>query len=970
MIRREAGAVSIMNANVDMTIDVSQRAWNTRVGGLVGTFATALNTSSLNINGAHVGSEIYMGGSVGGGLVGRVAIHSEPSTFQNIVSIGNSSFSGSLNVIQRLNGANNSRLGGFIGLIDRSATNIGIGVVDSQMLGDINAFGIQSDAGGVIGLISGGNNRHIEISNIDMLGNISAGAGDVGVGGIIGRVQSGATAGTNLHIEAINMRGNVDRTGVQSIRHATGGIIGGIDSGNLDVFGTNRVILNLIDIEVDGRIWSGGAIPSSGNNFPGGGSIGGLVGLFASDGATVVIDNITIKEDTVILANEHGNNAGNSRYSMGGLIGVVLGTNINLTAGNIASHAILTGHTATGAPENFRRFGGTRGGGLFGSIRTADSHISIDDAVVGGELHVRNQFAGGIVGDFGALSGTGATNNILVPGNFIGNVTGTQLPGRTQALRSTLSIQNVTVDIDLFSRTRNNPFQRTFGGVIGAVVAPVGIGAELDNNVINISNVTVNSNMYFAPTMVAPIEQTPINNGRIIGAVVGDRASVNINDVRTSSMAAFTINNALGLTNVQPRNNPDTRHPRQQGVGTTTQFGYSLATFPAGVNTTFVGYNDNRDNIVNIGDHAFGVRLDVNDSASFRATSVASVGRYCFIQRPEDCGCAQCIDFPNTHIVLPTAVSSPTGVPTRPHFRFVGWTTERVPDRIDNAAGNDNAIPSGLTLYRPGDTVHGDWTEQRNLYAVWRAIPYQIIFNNWDPVPSAIPAANHGNTARNVFSVVCDFNLLAPTARTGWNFNGWWTTPSGAGTQITRVWASTVALAPNFRLTRVGDTYQLRVYARYTLPVVTFNYNGATGGNSEASRHIMFGHRHDQSAVLGNRHQVNTVALPTPVRDGYIFAGWWTQQGTAGQDNWGTRVFDDTLVTNYQNHNLYARWVAWRVYRIVSVGAGLFEVQKVDSIAGQHIILRVTPAGGVTFQQAFDAIHAHSGQNEVTIIFG
>jgi len=47
--------------------------------------------------------------------------------------------------------------------------------------------------------------------------------------------------------------------------------------------------------------------------------------------------------------------------------------------------------------------------------------------------------------------------------------------------------------------------------------------------------------------------------------------------------------------------------------------------------------------------------------------------------------------------------------------------------------------------------------------------------------------------------------------------------------------------------------------------------------------------------------------LSTPTRAGFRFAGWWTQNGTTN-NNWGSEVTTNTVVTNANNHTLFARW--------------------------------------------------------------
>lgn len=76
----------------------------------------------------------------------------------------------------------------------------------------------------------------------------------------------------------------------------------------------------------------------------------------------------------------------------------------------------------------------------------------------------------------------------------------------------------------------------------------------------------------------------------------------------------------------------------------------------------------------------------------------------------------------------------------------------------------------------------------------------------------------------------------------------------------------------------------------YTCPIVTFNANGG-------------------SVTISNKKVfINTPygTLPTPVRNGYIFDGWYTSS------NGGTKITSSTNVTLAANQTLYAHWVKYK----------------------------------------------------------
>lgn len=72
--------------------------------------------------------------------------------------------------------------------------------------------------------------------------------------------------------------------------------------------------------------------------------------------------------------------------------------------------------------------------------------------------------------------------------------------------------------------------------------------------------------------------------------------------------------------------------------------------------------------------------------------------------------------------------------------------------------------------------------------------------------------------------------------------------------------------------------------ATYT---VTLNANGGTGGNT--SKNVIFGNTYG--------------ALPVPVRNGYIFQGWYTYASG------GVKITESSTVKRASNHTIYAHWL-------------------------------------------------------------
>lgn len=130
----------------------------------------------------------------------------------------------------------------------------------------------------------------------------------------------------------------------------------------------------------------------------------------------------------------------------------------------------------------------------------------------------------------------------------------------------------------------------------------------------------------------------------------------------------------------------------------------------------------------------------------------------------------------------------------------------------------------------------------------------------------------------NYTSYIYGTGLTLPTpTRTGYTFGGWYTDAGFTGSAVTKISAT--------------DTGNKNYYAKWTAKkyTVKFDYQGATGGNSTTSLSVT-----DNSAYG---------TLPTPVKTGYTFKGWYTQAGGGG-----SKITDTTVVNATGDHILYAYW--------------------------------------------------------------
>lgn len=185
--------------------------------------------------------------------------------------------------------------------------------------------------------------------------------------------------------------------------------------------------------------------------------------------------------------------------------------------------------------------------------------------------------------------------------------------------------------------------------------------------------------------------------------------------------------------------------------------------------------------------------------------------------------------------------------PTRNGYTFEGWYTAR------NGGSRVTA-----------DTVV-NLTADQTLYAHWTNQPYTISFD-----------ANGGNIRTSSMTVTngSTYGSLPTPTRDGYTFEGWYTARSGGS----RVTADTT----------VNLTSDQTLYARWTNQPYTVNFD-ANGGNVQTS---------NMTVTNGGAYG----SLPTPVRDGYTFEGWYTSP------NNGRLITSGTTVNLTGNQTLYALW--------------------------------------------------------------
>lgn len=192
--------------------------------------------------------------------------------------------------------------------------------------------------------------------------------------------------------------------------------------------------------------------------------------------------------------------------------------------------------------------------------------------------------------------------------------------------------------------------------------------------------------------------------------------------------------------------------------------------------------------------------------------------------------------------------------PKKTGYKFKGWYTKK-------KKGKKITSSTKIKFSGSTKTVYARWTKLKNSYKVTlnpnggRTSPKTII---------VVKNKKYGKLAK----------LPTPT-RTNYNFVGWYSKKTG-GKKITNS-------------KKVTKSSKHSIYARWKNKyTVTFNPNGGNLASSKKTK----------SVTLGKGYG----SLPTPTRNNYTFAGWYTSQ--IG----GINITSTTIVSLSKNQTLYARW--------------------------------------------------------------
>lgn len=175
--------------------------------------------------------------------------------------------------------------------------------------------------------------------------------------------------------------------------------------------------------------------------------------------------------------------------------------------------------------------------------------------------------------------------------------------------------------------------------------------------------------------------------------------------------------------------------------------------------------------------------------------------------------------------------------PTRDGYEFSGW-----------GLSSDTTTVS----YNPGQTWERSNASDTTLYAVWSAKTYTILYN-----------ANGGCGADmpNTIATFDDSYTISSNTyvRPGYTFVGW--TTRSDGTDDGYGWGDSSGIWRFVDGQNGVTSEKLQLYARWSINTYTLTFDANEGTVSTTSKEVTYG--------------MTYTDLPTPIRDGYTFKGWY-----------------------------------------------------------------------------------------------
>lgn len=263
--------------------------------------------------------------------------------------------------------------------------------------------------------------------------------------------------------------------------------------------------------------------------------------------------------------------------------------------------------------------------------------------------------------------------------------------------------------------------------------------------------------------------------------------------------------------------------------------------------------------------------------------------------------------------------TAPTG------YQFVGWYTK--------ANGAGTKVEAGTSVVDYHNHV---------LYAYYTEKPDGGYTITWDARPDDSAHGTLTNGQRYFYQSIYYGKEIgeprAVKADTGYEFKYWRLIRNGVTYQVTS------------GLFGWKENLTFQAYYEAKNMTVTFDANGGTC--TETSRVVQYNTSYGMNA-----------SLPEPTRSGYAFTGWYTSKEAAASYDDSRRVYDNTTVTNTENHTLYAGWRNGKTTVTFQTDISGSATLALNGTSGTDTLTKVytyPQAIGITYD-AFPTVTCHTG---------
>ena len=220
-----------------------------------------------------------------------------------------------------------------------------------------------------------------------------------------------------------------------------------------------------------------------------------------------------------------------------------------------------------------------------------------------------------------------------------------------------------------------------------------------------------------------------------------------------------------------------------------------------------------------------------------------------------------------------------TDEPTRPSYKFLGWSTSSKSTTAEYKAGDS---------YNPGTNEE---VKDIILYAVWKIDSYTLTIN-----PNGGTWNNSTNKSTITQSYGSTYIIENPT-KTGYTFTGWTLSGKGSLNGTTYTFGEGAAtLTANY----TANTY-----------TITLDNKSATTAGTTAI-YEKYGAGIYLDSALKNVMTTTTNKITVPAKTGYTFKGYYTKENGQGDQiiNENGYITDKITSTTYTaNTTLYAYWI-------------------------------------------------------------